>query len=115
MLDQDVKANGETWMMSRVFEDAALAGIRGVVSFSDPVARRRSDGTIVFPGHLGIVYQAKGAVYTGRGTARTLTVLPDGSVFNDRAASKVRSQDRGHEHVERRLVELGAPPMHACT
>jgi hypothetical protein len=47
------------------------------VVFSDPVERRRADGTVIMPGHVGVIYQASNAVYTGRGTARTLALLPD--------------------------------------
>ncbi|GHG22463.1 hypothetical protein GCM10017667_67930 [Streptomyces filamentosus] len=52
--------------------------------FSDPVPRwrRTEHGHVIQTrGHLGIVYQALSATYTGLGTARTLTVLPDGSTF----------------------------------
>jgi len=101
-------ANSETWFITRCFDDAALRGIRGVVSFADPVPRRVA-GDVVFPGHVGIIYQARNAIYTGRGTARTLTLLPDGTVLNDRAQQKVRAQERGHRHVEERLIRLGAP------
>ena len=58
--------------------------------FSDPLPRTRADGTVVMPGHLGTIYQAANAVYTGRGTPRTLTLLPDGTVFSDGAGSPTR-------------------------
>jgi hypothetical protein len=108
VLADEVPANGETWMLGRVFAAASEVGVHGVVSFSDPVPRRRADGSLLFPGHVGGVYQAHNGVYTGYGTARSLIVLPDGTTLNDRAASKVRQRERGHEHVERRLIELGA-------
>lgn len=73
--------------------------------------RHRSDGVRVKPGHLGIIYQASNALYYGRGTARTLTLLPDGTVLHDRAAQKVRSQETGHRYVEDRLATLGATPI----
>jgi hypothetical protein len=60
------------------------------------------------PGHVGVMYQASNAVYTGRGTARTLALLPDGSVFSDCVQQKIRARERGHEYAERRLVGLGA-------
>jgi hypothetical protein len=47
---------------------------------------------------------------TRSGTARTLTVLPDGQVLGEGAAPKVRAGERGHGHVEDRLVALGAFP-----
>ena len=53
VLLDDVPANGETWFLARAFELLPAEGIRGVVSFSDPVPRRRSDGTLVMTGHIG--------------------------------------------------------------
>ena len=103
-------ANSESWFLGRVFRLAGSEGVRGVVSFSDPVARCDAAGRIVFPGHIGIAYQAANATYAGRGTARTLYVLPDGRVLNDRALSKLRSLDVGHEYVEHLLRGFGAPP-----
>ena len=60
------------------------------------------------PGHVGVIYQASNAVYTGRGTPRTLILLPDGQVFSARAAQKIRAGERGHEYAERQLVAFGA-------
>ncbi len=108
VLLDEVPANAESWFAAECRRLAALAGVRGIVAFSDPVPRHRADGTAIMPGHVGTIYQASNAVYTGRGTPRTLTILPDGSVLSDRAAQKIRSQDRGHEYAERQLVRLGA-------
>lgn len=99
--------NSESWFLARCFEQLAAGGVRGVVSFADPVPRKVA-GQVLFPGHVGTIYQASNAVYTGRGTARTLTVLPDGTSLSDRSVQKVRRGERGHEYVERRLVALGA-------
>lgn len=110
VLADRVPANGETWMLSRVFRLAAREGIRGVVSFSDPLARRDAAGRLVFPGHVGIVYQAGNAIYSGRGAARTLLLLPDGRVLNERALAKVRTLEPGHAYVEELLRGFGAPP-----
>lgn len=107
VLADEVPANAESWMIARVFEHAAARGVRGIVSFSDPVPRRIG-AEMVFPGHIGTIYQASNAVYCGRGTARSLVLLPDGTVLNDRAMQKVRRQDQGHEYVERNLIRLGA-------
>lgn len=111
VLADSVPANAETWMLAKTFSMAADCGVRGIVSFSDPVARTSSDGRIVMPGHVGIIYQASNAQYTGRGTARTLTLLPDGTVLSPRSMQKVRAGERGQEYVERQLVALGAPEM----
>lgn len=110
VLADRVPANGESWFLGRVFRLAAHEGLRGVVSFSDPVARRDATGRLVFPGHIGTIYQASNARYAGRGTPRTLLVLPDGRVLNDRAVSKVRMLDQGHAYVEEMLRAFGAPP-----
>lgn len=93
--------------MAAAFAEAAAAGVRGVVAFADPVPRVL-DGRVLFPGHIGTIYQATNAVFAGRSTARTKILLPNGEVLNDRAVAKVRNRERGHEYVERRLVALGA-------
>ena len=109
VLLDEVPANAESWTIARVFELARRAGLKGVLAFSDPVPRRRADGTTVMPGHVGHIYQVSGALYLGRGTARTLTLLPDGTVFDDRAQQKVRDQGQGHRYAEQTLLALGAP------
>jgi hypothetical protein len=101
---------GETWFLARVFRAAAQRGVRGVVSFSDPMARTGAAGQVVFAGHIGTIYQASNAAYCGRGTARRLLLLPDGQVLSARALQKVRAGERGHEYVERLLCAHGARP-----
>jgi hypothetical protein len=104
-----VPANAESWFLARVLKRAAAEGIRGVVSFSDPVPRRAVTGELTCPGHVGTIYAASGARYLGRGRDRTLRLLPDGRVLHDRAIAKVLAGHRGREYVERILVEFGAP------
>ena len=58
MLAESVPANGESWFLARCWELATRQGKHGVVSFSDPVPRRTAVGTLVFPGHIGTIYQA---------------------------------------------------------
>ena len=99
--------NSGSWFLARCFEHLAAVGVRGVVSFADPVPRI-VDGAQLFPGHVGTIYQASNALYTGRGTARTLTLLPNGLSLSDRALQKVRRTEQGHEYVERRLIAAGA-------
>jgi hypothetical protein len=99
----------ESWFLARCFDELAARGVRGIVSFADPVPRRTAGGAVICPGHVGTIYQATNAIYTGRGTARTIIVLPDGTTLNDRAIQKVRRQERGHLYVEQRLCSLGAP------
>ena len=114
VLDDDVPANGESWFLARVFKLAALAGVRGVVSFSDPEPRCDRAGRVIFPGHIGTIYQASNAIYTGRATPRTLRLLPDGQVLNDRSLQKIRQLERGHEYAEELLCRYGAPPRHGA-
>lgn len=104
----EVPANGESNFLGQIFALAAEEGVRGLVCFADPVERRRADGTIVKPGHVGVIYSATNAVYAGRSTARSLVLLPDGTVFSDRAASKVRRRDRGWRYAVDQLVDRGA-------
>lgn len=120
LLDR-VPANAETWFLARVFRLAAGEGLRGVIAFSDPMPRRTAAGELLMPGHLGHIYRAgAGATgrYTGRGTPRTLTLLPDGRVFSARTRAKITAYDRGGPAAVRELVELGAPApvdAHGCT
>ena len=111
VLLDDVPFNSESWFVARCHHDLNLAGIRGVVSFSDPLPRHRRDGTVVMPGHVGTVYQALNFVYTGRSKAHSVTLLPDGSVMHGRAKAKIRAQHTGHRYAERVLEDLGARPM----
>lgn len=108
VLLDSVPANAESYFLARVWELAAGADVRGVVSFSDPLPRAAEDGRAVAPGHIGIVYQASNALYLGRGTPRTLTLLPDGTVLSDRSVQKLRADDRSCGTVERQLVAAGA-------
>ncbi|MEV5710116.1 hypothetical protein [Actinoallomurus sp. NPDC052274] len=108
VLDDVCPGNSESWFLARCFEALLGEGVRGVVSFADPVPRRRADGTLVMPGHVGWIYQATNSVYTGRSTPRTVSLLPDGTVLNDRAKQKVRRQEPGHAYVEKSLIALGA-------
>ena len=87
VLLDDVPANGESWFIARAFAELRQRGYAGVVSFADPVPRSAVGGAVVFPGHLGIIYRASNAVYTGLATARTLRLLPDGRVFSERTRS----------------------------
>ncbi len=110
VLLDEVPGNGETWFLARCFE--LLRGrVRGVVSFSDPHPRERLDGTTVFAGHVGTIYQAANARYLGAGQRRSLRLLPDGRVFSARAISKIRAGHRGWWYSAQTLVEFGADPL----
>lgn len=109
LLDQ-VPGNGETWLLSRCFEQ--LRGhVRGVVSFSDPVPRTAVDGRVVMPGHVGTIYQAFSARCLGRGARASLRLLPDGTVIAKRALSKIRKRERGWVHAAAVLEAHGADPL----
>ena len=108
LLDR-VPANAESWLVARCFDLLRAEGMIGVVSFSDPVPRTDSAGTVLFRGHCGTVYQSLNAVYTGRGKARTLRLLPDGTVLSERAIQKARANERGASTAVKALVSSGAP------
>jgi len=107
LLDR-VPSNSETWFMARCFEVLRREGLNGAVSFSDPVPRTTPDGGVIFKGHVGGLYQSFNGIYTGLGTARTLRLLPDGSVFSDRAIQKIRSGERGWQYAAAILERHGA-------
>jgi hypothetical protein len=111
VLLDEVPGNGETWFLARCFELLRRDNYAGVVSFSDPVARTSADGRQLFPGHIGTIYQASNAKYLGRGTARTLRLLPNGLVLSDRTLQKIRAGERGWFPGAQQLVEQGAAPI----
>lgn len=113
VLLDEVPGNGETWFLARCFEQLRARAIRGVVSFSDPMPRTTAAGVRVFPGHLGTIYQAHNGRYLGRGTARSLRLLPDGQVMSARALQKIRSGDRGFGYAVEQLERAGAAPAPA--
>lgn len=111
VLVDEVPANGESWFLARAFELLRLEGIAGVVSFSDPIARTNATGDVVFPGHVGTIYQATNATYLGLATPRTLRILPDGTVLNARSLQKLRAGERGWRYVVEQLVKHGAEDL----
>lgn len=115
VLLDDVRGCGESWFVSRCFSLLEAEGFEGVLSFSDPMPRPRSDGGITHPGHVGIVYQALNARYAGRATARSLRLLPDGRAVNGRALQKIRNgEERGGTSLIADLEAAGAAPFDAA-
>lgn len=110
VLLDEVGFNAESWFVAHTFPTLRRAGLRGVVSFSDPFPRDDVHGRVVHRGHIGTTYKGLGARYTGLATPRTLHLLPDGSVFSDRAAQKVRGLERGWRYAAEQLARHGAPP-----
>jgi hypothetical protein len=108
VLLDDVRANGESWFVARCFDALRRDGLAGIVSHSDPEARTDADGVRVFAGHIGTVYQALGAVYTGRASPRTMRLAADGREMSNRAASKLRNGERGARYATAQLVAAGA-------
>lgn len=115
VLLDECPGNTASWFLARCFDLLLAQGVRGVVSFADPVPRRTASGLLVMPGHVGTIYAATNALYTGRATARTVKLLPDGTVFHDRTAQKIRRQEQGYEYATAQLLALGAPrPRTGC-
>jgi hypothetical protein len=113
VLLDEVEGMGETWFLARCFRLLSREGVAGVLSFSDPTARTDASGRTVFKGHIGTIYQAlswsgRHSVYLGRATPRTLKVLPDGRVFNEKQMSKIRTLDQGVDYCVRALVGQAA-------
>jgi hypothetical protein len=108
VLLDEVPGNGESWFAARCFGRLRRSGITGVVSFSDPEPRTTLAGERVFAGHIGTIYQALNAHFLGRATARRLRLLPDGKVFPDRTAQKIRKGERGWRAAAAALEEYGA-------
>lgn len=119
LLLDEVPFNAESWFIARVFELLWRIGYAGLVSFSDPMPRERSDGTVVMPGHLGTTYMAASALYLGRTGREPQWLFPDGTVFPKRSRSKIHAYARGAtarlcqgwSGAVDRLIARGAPPF----
>lgn len=106
LLDR-VPGNGESWFLGRCFDE--LRGqVAGVVSYSDQVPRSTAAGEIIFPGHVGTIYQAHNAAFLGLARPATQLLMPDGTELSARAISKVRNGERGQRHVIERIIAAGA-------
>lgn len=126
VLTDAVPANAESWFLAQVWRRATAGGIRGIVTFADPMPRHRTLVDVdasgeeitrietITPGHVGAIYQATNAISLGRSTARTLNYVPAaGVVLSERTLSKIRTGEQGCDAGERRLVTLGARPRRA--
>lgn len=109
LLDR-VAANGETWFLARCF-DLLAAELAGVVSFADPWQRTTLAGDVIFPGHIGCIYQAHNARYLGTSKPSTLRLLPDGTVFSNFASGKIRRKLTGWRSCAAELERFGASPL----
>jgi hypothetical protein len=115
VLLDNVEANGETWFLARAFAAlrSELSEVRGVLSYADPMARSRADGSTVKPGHVGTIYQAANARYLGRTKPERIILTADGRSISPRTLSKLRNDERGAGYAYRQLVEAGAPERRA--
>ncbi len=111
VLLDDVPGNGETWFLARCFELLRRVGLHGILSHADPVARANAAGELVFPGHLGTIYQAHNGIYLGRATRRTLRLLPDATVICARTISKIRARERNWQSSALLLERHGAAEL----
>lgn len=111
VLLQDVPANGETWFLARAFKalESELPECKAVLSYSDPMPRRRADGTLVTPGHIGTIYQAHNGRHLGTARAEWLYLDRDAKTVSRRSLSKIRNEERGAEGAYQRLLAAGAP------
>lgn len=108
VLLDEVPGNAESWFVARCLELLRREGLAGVVSFSDPEPRVAEGGPVLFPGHIGTVYQSLNATYTGRGSPKTQRLLADGRELPNRAQSKIRKGERGVRYAVDALVAAGA-------
>lgn len=106
-----VPGMGESLLIGGSMRQLARRGYTGVVSFADPAPRTRADGTIIHPGHVGIIYQATNGRLVGRSKPDTIWLLPDGTQLHRRARSKVRRLEQGWRYVVAELVAAGAPQL----
>jgi hypothetical protein len=111
VLRDEVPANGETFLLGRAFRAlrAALPGVKGVLSYCDPLERTDSAGNVVKRGHVGTIYRAHNGRLLGRSSPRTMVLSRDGRTVCQRALSKIRGGEQGADYATRQLVTLGAP------
>ena len=69
------------------------------MAHSDPLRRVLPDGTVVTPGHVGVIYQAFNGVYLGRTRARYERVGVDGLPLGDRTINKLLHGEQGQRYA----------------
>ena len=110
LLDE-VEFNAESWFIGVCRNRLKQEGFRGVVAFSDDLARTNIKGETVFSGHIGTIYAASNAIYNGRAKQTKIRLLPDGKVLSNRAISKIRNLESGWDYSAAILEKFGANPM----
>ena len=106
VLLDEVPSNGESFFAGYCLRKLKRMGLAGVVTFSDPMPRITAAGDLVKVGHVGTVYQALNSRYLGRSSPRSLRLLPDGSVLNDRTIQKLRVGEPGTRAIREALARL---------
>jgi hypothetical protein len=56
VLLDECPANAESWFLAGCFAELLAGGVRGIVSFADPVPRRTASGSLIMTGHVGTIY-----------------------------------------------------------
>jgi hypothetical protein len=107
ILLDEVPGNGESFFVGECLRRLKRYGLAGVVTFSDPLPRRTSDGQVIKRGHVGTVYQSLNSVFLGRSCRRTLHILPDGTVLSDRTIQKLRAGEPGTRAIRQAFLALG--------
>lgn len=104
--------NAETWFLARAFKAVRqlMPEIQVVLSYSDPVARTDLEGKLIFPGHIGTIYQAFNGQYLGLSRAKHLWLNAQGRCIDERLLSKVRGEERGIDYALKTLAQAGLPP-----
>lgn len=111
VLLDDVASNAESWFVARAFRllRDELAGVHGILSYSDQVERVNAAGEVVKRGHIGTVYQALNAAYLGLARGGTMILARDGRIVSRRALSKLRNDESGAGYAYAQLLAMGAP------
>ena len=106
-----MKANAETWFIGQCFRALRRdrSDVPGILSYADPMSRTTADGLLVKAAHRGTIYLASNGRYCGRSSTRRLLLAPDGRAVSERALSKLRNEEKGHDYAYRQLLAMGAP------
>lgn len=111
VLLDNIPGNGESYFVSRCFKLLAEDGVVAVESCSDPEPRAASDGRRVHRGHVGTVYQSLNGQHVGKTNPASLRLLPDGTVFSNKASGKLVRAEQGRVYAGAELVDWGADPL----
>lgn len=114
VLLDEVGFNAESWFWARArtLLVETIPALNVLLAYSDPIPRTTLSGVPVMPGHKGTIYQATNASYQGRGSARTLLLDASGRTISERALSKIRNQESGHEYAVKILEEASGTVRH---